>query len=186
MNGKGYIKLPRSLLNEWRDTLTSEEIGIMVQLMAMANYEKKPKQMPEGNSLERGQLVLSVRWFAKRFDMSKSKAERMLDRWEALGLIKRKTVFGTQSGTPIGTLVTLEFYAFSQGTRDNRSQDRNEDVIRNNKKENVVSQQDLQALREKHRTGGTTIAETVPDIFNTKNPQPAAEGAACRSDRSGA
>ena len=136
MNGKGFIKLPRSLLNEWRDILTTEEVGILIYLTAMANYEEKPRRAPKGDQLQRGQLVISVRWFAERFNISKSKAERLLAKWENLGIIKRRTVFGTPSGTPTGTLITLEFYAFSQSAPDSnrdRKQDKTGDAIKKNR-----------------------------------------------------
>ena len=136
MNGKGFIKLPRSLLNEWRDILTPEEVGILIYLTAMANYENKTKKAPKGDQLQRGQLVISIRWFAERFNISKSKAERLLAKWENLGIIKRRTVFGTLSGTPTGTLITLEFYAFSQGVPDrnrDRKQDKTRDAIKKEK-----------------------------------------------------
>ena len=138
MNGKGFIKVPRALLNEWNDMLTPEEIGILVNLMAMANYGDQPKRAPKGDLLKRGQLVISIRSFAKRFGMSKNRAARLLAKWEEMGLIKRRTVSGTENGTPSGTLLTLEFYEFSQGMRDsNRDSigDRNEDSIRRDKKE---------------------------------------------------
>ena len=118
MNGKGFIKVPRALLNEWNDMLTPEEIGILVNLMAMANYGDQPKRAPKGDLLKRGQLVISIRSFAKRFGMSKNRAARLLAKWEEMGLIKRRTVLGTENGTPSGTLLTLEFYEFSQGMRD--------------------------------------------------------------------
>ena len=118
--------------------LTPEEIGILVNLMAMANYGDQPKRAPKGDLLKRGQLVISIRSFAKRFGMSKNRAARLLAKWEEMGLIKRRTVSGTENGTLSGTLLTLEFYEFSQGMRDsNRDSigDRNEDSIRRDKKE---------------------------------------------------
>lgn len=144
MNGKGFIKVPRALLNEWNDMLTPEEIGILVNLMAMANYGDQPKRAPKGDLLKRGQLVISIRSFAKRFGMSKNRAARLLAKWEEMGLIKRRTVLGTENGTPSGTLLTLEFYEFSQGMRDsNRDSigDRNEDSIRKEEKKKKVEEE---------------------------------------------
>ena len=117
MNEKGFIKLPRSLLNGWRDILTPEEIGILVNLMAMANYDDKPRRAPKGDQLQRGQLVTSIRSFARRFGISESKTRRLLAKWEELGLIKRRTYSGTLLNTHSGTLLTLEFYASSQGVQ---------------------------------------------------------------------
>lgn len=133
MNGKGFIKIPRALLNEWSDTLAAEEVGILIYLTAAANYQDKPMPAPKGDLLERGQLVISLRTLAKRFGISKNKAARLLAKWERLGLIKRETVSGTESGTYRGTLLTLEFYASSQGIQDNnrdRKRDENRDSIR--------------------------------------------------------
>lgn len=127
MNGKGFIIIPRNLLNDWRDRLTAEEQGIMVNLMAMANYEDKPKKAPKGDTLHRGQLVTSIRSFAKRFGISESRAYRMLRKWERLGLISRETKNETLSETGSGTLLTLEFYESSQCIRnDLRNSLRNE------------------------------------------------------------
>lgn len=140
MNGKGFIKLPRSLLNEWRDILTPEEIGILIYLTAMANYEDKPRRAPKGDQLQRGQLVTSIRSFAKRFSVSESRALRLMRKWEQLGIIKRETLSGAESGAPSGTLITLEFYASSQGERNTkRSGNRSENAqtirsIKKNKK----------------------------------------------------
>ena len=121
MNERGFIKLPRSLLTEWRDILTSEEIGILVQLMAMANYQDKPKRAPKGDYLKLGQLVTSQRDMSKRFGISASRARRLLIRWEELGLIKREPHSGSQSGS----VITLVFYASSQGKRTtNRTENR--------------------------------------------------------------
>ena len=137
MNGKGFIKVPRALLNEWRDKLTQEEIGILINLMAMANYEDVPRRAPKGDYLKRGQLVTSSRAFAKRFNLSESRAYRLLKRWEQLGIIKRETLSETESGTPNGTLLTLEFYESSQGERNsdrNSFRNESEDSIRRDKK----------------------------------------------------
>ena len=76
MNGKGFIKVPRALLNEWRDKLTQEEVGILINLMAMANYEDVPRRAPKGDYLKRGQLVTSSRAFAKRFNLSDKKEKK--------------------------------------------------------------------------------------------------------------
>lgn len=138
MNGKGFIKVPRALLNEWRDKLTQEEIGILINLMAMANYEDVPRRAPKGDYLKRGQLVTSSRAFAKRFNLSESRAYRLFKRWERLGIIKRETLSETESGTPNGTLLTLEFYESSQGERNsdrNSIRNESEDSIRRDKKE---------------------------------------------------
>lgn len=127
MNGKGFIKLPRSLLNEWRDILTPEEIGILVNLMAMANYDNQPRKAPKGDQLQRGQLVTSIRSFAKRFGISESKTRRLLAKWEKAGLIKRRTYSGALLDTHTGTLLTLEFYASSQGVQhSNRRRNQHE------------------------------------------------------------
>ncbi|MBR6451394.1 MAG: hypothetical protein IKS87_01695 [Lachnospiraceae bacterium] len=127
MNGKGFIKIPRALLNEWRDTLTAEEVGILIYLTAAANYQDKPMPAPKGDLLERGQLAISLRTLAKRFGISKNKAARLLTKWERLGLIKRETISETETGTYRGTLLTLEFYASSQGMQD-RSRDGRRDI----------------------------------------------------------
>ena len=144
MKGKGFIKIPRALLNEWSDTLTAEEVGILIYLTAAANYQDKPMPAPKGDLLERGQLVISLRTLAKRFGISKNKAARLLTKWERLGLIKRKTVSGTESGTYRGTLLTLEFYASSQGIQDNnrdRIRDENGDPIRIEEKKKKVEEE---------------------------------------------
>jgi len=140
VNGKGFIKVPRELLNDWRDSLSMEEQGILINLMAKANYEDKPKRAPKGDLLQRGQLVTSIRHFAKEFNISEGKTRRLLDKWEKLGLIKRNTVSGTQSGTPSGTLLTLEFYEFSQGiqhTNRHRIQHKDGTPIRNKETDNL-------------------------------------------------
>ena len=146
VNGKGFIKVPRAMLNEWRDILTAEEVGMLIYLAAAANYQVQPVCAPKGDILKRGQLVISIRSLAKRFDISKSKAARLLDKWEGLGLIKRRTVFGTESGTPNGTLLTLEFYESSQGVRDSiRDSFRDEkgDSIRIKNKKEKKGEEDM-------------------------------------------
>lgn len=166
MDGKGYIKIPRSLLNEWQDKLTNEEVGILIYLTAMANYERKPKRAPKGDYLQRGQLVISIRWFANRFGISKSKAQRMLSKWESLGIIKRKAIPWTVSGTPSGTLLTLEFYAFSQGARYS-DRDKSEDTIRNTEKDKKPSPSP--ALNGPDGEAGT-VTGNLPDADRDQQP----------------
>lgn len=172
-NGSSYFRLPRSLLDAWRKDFTVEEIGALVLLMSKACYEDQTAPTAKGDLLKRGQLVVSIRGLAQSLQWSEKKVRLFLDKL-------KRTGWGTQKGTRKGTLLTLDFYASSQGAGHTKGHKEGQPI--NKDKEIVISQQALQAMREKHRTGGATFAETVPDISNTTNPQPAAEGAACRSD----
>lgn len=139
MNGKGFIKVPRALLNEWLNDLPLDESMMLIHLMALANYEDKPKKAPKGDYILRGQLVTSVRSLATTFRISPSRMMRLLIKWEKRGYIKRETKSGTDSGTPSGTLLTLEFYAFSQGVRNSKRNDlrnKNAQTTRSIRKDN--------------------------------------------------
>ncbi len=145
MDTKGFVKLYRSLIYAWRNSLSNEEIGILVQLMCMVNYDSKPVKAPKGDLLQRGQMVISYRSFAKNFNLSKGKTERMLEKFKYLGLITMETSFKTPSGKPTGTVLTLNFYESSQGSADNirdRNRDKNGDAIRNKNNKNASPAQD--------------------------------------------
>ena len=170
MNGKGFVKVPRALLSGWRDVLSMEEQGILINLMAKANYEDKPKRAPKGDLLQRGQLVTSIRHFAKEFNISEGKTRRLLDKWEKLGLIRRHTVSGTVSGTPSGTLLTLDFYEFSQGmqhTNRHRIQHKDGTPIRNKEIDNLSpSRLNGAKVEEQKNPEDMTDAERIQQYSN--------------------
>lgn len=108
MRDGGYIKLRRSFLYELIADLPPEECFMLIYFMALANYEKQPKQLPKGGCVEYGQLAISLRWLEKHFSITKKKAECLLDKWERYGYIKCDK-------SKKGTIVTLNYYEKAQG-----------------------------------------------------------------------
>ena len=159
--GSSYFYLPRSLLDAWRKDFSIEEIGALVMLTSKACYEDQRTPTAKGDLLKRGQLVISIRGLAQTLEWSEKKTRLFLDK------IKR-TGWGTIYGTRKGTRLTLDFYASSQDVGHTKGHKKGQPISKD--KEKSISPQALQALREKHRTGGAPIAETVSDVSNTAYP----------------
>ena len=94
----------------------------------------------------------------------------MLKRWESIGLIRRETKSGADAETRSGTLLTLEFYAFSQNARNSkRSGNRNENdqTIRRNR--NTDKPSPSPALNGPGGEAGTGTGD-LPDADHDQQP----------------
>jgi hypothetical protein len=114
MAGDGWLKLHRKA----RHSAVFADPALWhlwSYLLIEANWA--PRQLPDGRTLEPGQLVRGCRRLATDLGISKSEAGRKLERLEVLGCIKR----GTQSGTLAGVLTICNwetYQAFEDDPRD--------------------------------------------------------------------
>lgn len=98
----GWIRVWRQAFeNEFLDEKPYNSLAAWVYLLSRVQHKQTAVRFAgKIHSLERGQLVTSVRHLAKQFGWSKQKVGRWLNHLEALKM-------STQNGTPDGTLITV-------------------------------------------------------------------------------
>ena len=112
---EGYIKLYRQIwANEFWKEKPFSRAQAWIDLLLKANYSDN-KVIIKGNvvELKRGQLLRGVDNLALEWGWSRGKVRRFLDTLNRQGMAH-------SNGTPNGTLITIEKYAFYQ---DGRPQD---------------------------------------------------------------
>lgn len=88
---KGWIKLNRKIQEHWIWD-NPEKFRAWIDLLLMANHEKKKVEMREGLvTVNRGQLVTSIGKLAHRWGWSKEKVYRYLKTLECDGMLTRKS-----------------------------------------------------------------------------------------------
>ena len=108
----GYIKLHRKVLsNEMFLEVPFDRWRAFEFLMLNARY-KPTDVMVKGKSihLDVGQLISGEDALASKWGWSRGKVRRFLEQLESLNMIQR-------TGTPYGTVITIENYATYQGGR---------------------------------------------------------------------
>ena len=109
---EGYIKLYRQICeNEFWNEKPFSRGQAWVDLLLKANF-KDCKKLIKGQlvELKRGQFIRGIDVLADDWGWSRMKVRRFLDMLEQEGMIAK-------NGTPNGTLVTVENYAFFQDGR---------------------------------------------------------------------
>lgn len=108
----GYIKLHRKVLsNEMFLEIPFDRWRAFEFLMLNARY-KPTDVMIKGKSihLDVGQLIFGEDTLASKWGWSRGKVRRFLEQLESLNMIQR-------TGTPYGTVITIENYTMYQGGR---------------------------------------------------------------------
>ena len=108
----GYIKLDRKILeNEMWKEKPFDHARAWVDLLLLANY-KDLDVIHRGRLIhrKRGEVNTSIGWLAERWGWSANKVRRYIRTLNGMGMC-------TQNGTPDGTTLTIENYAFYQDGR---------------------------------------------------------------------
>lgn len=117
---KGYLRIPRALFQteEWQLPREFSRFEAMLSLFEQASYvDGRQVQMARGVvTLQRGQLITTLRFLAKKWGWNKNKVARFLASLESsemsekgftisvsMACVKNGTVNGTDSGTANGT-----------------------------------------------------------------------------------
>jgi len=110
--GKGWIKLHRSLADNpiWTSQDPFDRRSAWVDILLMVNHEERVIQLKNGNymTIKPGQHFTSLDHLAEKWNWSRNRVRRFLDNISAQGMC-------TTTGTPSGTLLTVENWAFYQG-----------------------------------------------------------------------
>lgn len=152
MGDSGWIKLHRKIENNWiwEDP---EKLKAWLDILLMVNHEDRQIILNgQPVMIRAGQRFTSLAKLSKRWGWSKAKTNRFL---HALS----ETQMVTVSGTPSGTLLTVEKWAFYQGERNttrNTERNANEAQTRMNKK--------YKKKEEVYRASAQFVPPTVEEI----------------------
>ena len=134
-NRTTFFTIDRRLLEEELWTAEPFTKGqAWVDLIGRASYE-------DTELVKRGELLVSIRTLARRWQWSKGKVERFLKSLENDGMITRDTKRDTNRDTN-GTTLRVEKYDFYQSRRDTKrdtNRDRGRDVYNNINNINNIS-----------------------------------------------
>ncbi len=145
----GYIKLHRKCMeHEFFLELPYDRWRAWEYLIMKARY-KPTKVMLKGQlvHLEKGQLIIGIDKLGETWGWSRMKVRRYMDMLADLGMIKK-------SGTPNGTLITIENYTFYQDqvrpndTPNDTSDDTPNDTHKNKEKESIKKVKNILCANE--------------------------------------
>ena len=163
----GYIKLHRKVLsNEMFLEVPFDRWRAFEFLMLNARY-KPTDVMIKGKSihLDVGQLISGEDALASKWGWSRGKVRRFLEQLESLNMIQR-------TGTPYGTVITIENYATYQGGRaSNGTPLRTEDGTADgtgNKKEKKDKKDKNIIINARAREGGANLDDESYDDFKER------------------
>ena len=104
----GFVKYPRSLHRELME-LPHDVHAAFLDLLCSANYERS--ETSRGECIERGQVLTSYAALSERWNVSIKRVRTILKTLQGMGLV---TFRGTGRGKGMGTLISVENYAFTQ------------------------------------------------------------------------
>lgn len=116
----GWIKIDRQLKDHWIWTGEKFTRGqAWVDLLMLANWEDATMVFNgQVTRVERGQLMTTIGFLAKRWIWSENKVRRFLADLRAEGMVRTNgRPNGRANGRANGTLITIEKYAFFQDGR---------------------------------------------------------------------
>lgn len=109
---KGWIKLHRSITDNliWTAPDPFDRRSAWVDILLMVNHEERTVPLKNGQYVivKPGQHFTSLDHLADRWHWSRNRVRRFLGKLSAQGMC-------TTKGTPTGTLLTVEKWAFYQG-----------------------------------------------------------------------
>ena len=147
----GWIKIDRQLKDHWIWTGEKFTRGqAWVDLLMLANWEDATMVFNgQVTHVERGQLMTTIGYLAKRWMWSENKVRRFMADLRAEGMVRTNgRPNGRANGRANGTLITIEKYAFFQDWRrtDGRADGRpNERPNGRQKKKNKEEQKETRA-----------------------------------------
>ena len=113
-SNKGWVKIYRQITDSavWTSSEPFDRRSAWIDLILMANHEERQIQLRNGTyqTIGVGQCFTSMDHLAKRWGWSRNKVIRYLKQLSAQHMC-------TATGTPNGTLLTIEKYDFFQGGR---------------------------------------------------------------------
>lgn len=115
----GYFRLSRKMFDGgddfWSEKRVYSRAEAWIDLLAMASWRPRGQSIKGVLvSLERGQLLASLRFLGARWQWSKGKVERFLETLEACGRVERKT---DHPAGHLGPVLTISNYAVYQGAQ---------------------------------------------------------------------
>lgn len=121
---RGWIKLYRQITDSyiWSSSDPFDRRSAWIDLLMMANHETRSIMLRNGNEqiVEAGQMFTSLDHLAKRWHWSRNRVRRYLELISTQGMC-------TVTGTPSGTLITIEKWRTYQQNGTSRKDDRHSD-----------------------------------------------------------
>ncbi len=121
MARSGYIKLHRQISDHWlwNNGEPFDKRSAWIDLLMLANWEDATIVFNgQVTHVERGQLMTTIGFLAKRWKWSDNKVRRFMADLRAEGMVRTNgRPNGRANGRANGTLITIEKYAFFQGGR---------------------------------------------------------------------
>lgn len=171
----GWIKIDRQLKDHWIWTGEKFTRGqAWVDLLMLANWEDATIVFNgQVTGVERGQLMTTIGFLAKRWMWSENKVRRFMADLRAEGMVRTNgRPNGRANGRANGTLVTIEKYAFFQDGRrtDGRANGRPDE--RPNGRQKKKNKEEYKETRAREGSEGEPSAaleevdaEEMPDWF---------------------
>jgi len=119
----GYVIYARALLDSRLWSCGPDATRLATWMILMARYDEKPKMLPDGSEVKRGELVTSLQrmsegceWYENRMARrySRQKIIRLIEKLEEIGFCKRNS-------DTYGTHITICNYAAYQDTANYKS-----------------------------------------------------------------
>lgn len=160
---KGFIKLFRQITKHWlwfADPF--DRAHAWIDLLLMANWETATNSI-NGRVFvqERGEVVTSISFLAKRWRWSENKVRRFLKVLTAEGMVHT-------DGRPYGTSITIENYTFFQGGRraDGRADERTD-----GRADGRQSKKNIKKNKKEARARGSASDDTPAAALEENEPE---------------
>ena len=170
----GWIKIDRQLKDHWIWTGEKFTRGqAWVDLLMLANWEDATMVFNgQITHVERGQLMTTIGFLAKRWMWSENKVRRYLADLRAEGMVRTNgRPNGRANGRANGTLITIEKYAFFQdgrrtdGRADGRANERPNGRQKKKNKEEIKNARARGSSEDPDAALEEVDAEGMPDWF---------------------
>lgn len=161
----GWIKIDRQLKDHWIWTGEKFTRGqAWVDLLMLANWEDATMVFNgQVTHVERGQLMTTIGYLAKRWMWSENKVRRFMADLRAEGMVRTNgRPNGRANGRANGTLITIEKYAFFQ---DGRRADGRADERADGRAHGRLQKKNKEEQKETRARGGDTpvVAPPTPE-----------------------
>ena len=141
-----FISVPRAIFDD--DAFPEEPFSrreAFLDLVQRATYKQITIPVKGGvATIERGELIVSIRKLAARWGWSKSKVEKVLDEFVSQQRIGHRT----DGLTTVLSITDYDSFQRSVDTYKDADQDANQDNINKVNKENKVEKKDANASKE--------------------------------------
>lgn len=155
----GFVVFDRKILEHWIFTEKPfDDFHAWAWLILNANYKTRERDLKQGvMEIQRGQLVVGIRYLADEWGWSKDRVGRYIKKLENAGMVKK-------TATQSGTVLTIENYAKYQNVRDTNkdgTKDGPKDGVEDNKnKDNNINKREGARARARGAYGQLSLSDS--------------------------